>query len=101
MKKARIGINDFWLGFICGALVVILITGFIVGLVHFNKKNKEKNEYAEKQIELQELRESVINTPSDEFLEMPDVRRAVDGATAEFERGRDEALFRFRSRNSN
>jgi hypothetical protein len=99
MRKTRIGITDFWAGFICGVIVFILITGFIVGIVHFNKKNKEKNEYAEKQIELQELRESVINTPSDEFLEIPDVRRAVDGAAAEFERRRDEALFRFRNRN--
>jgi hypothetical protein len=100
MKQARIGITDFWQGFIVGVLVAITIVGFVLGLIHINKKNREKNEYAEKQIELRELREDIINRSADEFLEMPDVRRAADGAAAEFERKRDEILQRFRSRMS-
>jgi uncharacterized membrane protein len=99
-RKVRMKINDFWVGFIGGVLVAITMVGFIVGLIHINKKNREKKEYAERQIELQELREDIINRPADEFLEMPDVRRAADGAAVEFERKRDEALQRFRSRMS-
>ena len=35
-----------------------------------------------------------------DFLEVPDVRRAADGAAAEFDRKRDEALQRLRDRHS-
>jgi hypothetical protein len=100
MNKIRIGISDFWFGVICGTLAVIIMVGVIAGLRYFNKRDKELIEYAEKQIEIENLREDIINRPADEFLEIPDVRRAADGAAAEFDRKRDEALQRFRSRNA-
>jgi hypothetical protein len=90
--------SDFIKGVITGALVVTVIFGLIAGLIYFHKRDKGLIEYAEKQIEVENLREDIINRDPDEFLEIPDVRRAADGATAEFERKRDEALQRFRNR---
>ncbi|MDR0474653.1 MAG: hypothetical protein LBH43_13400 [Treponema sp.] len=90
-------LTDFSKGVIVGALVAIVVFGIIAGLLHLNKRDKELIEYAEKQIEIENLREDIINRPADEFLENPDVRRAADGATAEFDRKRDEILVRFRS----
>jgi len=90
--------TDFGKGFIFGLLVAMIIFGFIAGLIYFNNKNKELKEYAEKQIEIENLREDYGNRDPDEFLEIPGVRRATDGASAEFERKRDEAIQRFRSR---
>jgi hypothetical protein len=55
-------------------------------------------EYVEKEIELQEMREDVSNRDPVEFLEVPDVRSAVDGAAVEFDRRLDEILQRFRNR---
>jgi hypothetical protein len=91
-------LTDFGKGVIFGALAAILVFGFIAGLMYFNKRDKELIEYAEKQIEIENLREDIINRDPDEFFEIPDVRRAADGAAAEFDRKRDEALQRFRSR---
>jgi len=91
-------LTDFGKGFVFGLLAAILIFGFIAGVMYFNNKNKELIDYAEKQIEIEELREDYSNRDPVEFLEIPDVRRAADGAAAEFERKRDEALQRFRSR---
>jgi hypothetical protein len=90
--------NDFWKGVIVGALVAIIIFGIIAGLMYLNKMDKELIEYAEKQIEIENLREDIINRPADELLEIPDVRRAADGARGKFDRKRDEILERFRSR---
>jgi hypothetical protein len=91
-------LTDFAKGIIVGALVAILICGIIAGLMYLNKRDKEIVEYAEKQIELQELREDIINRDPVDFLENPDVRRAADGAAAEFDRKRDEIVERFRNR---
>jgi hypothetical protein len=67
--------------------------------VYVSNKNKEIFKNAERQIELQELREDYLNLDTIEFLEtMPDVRSAADGAIADFERKRDEILERFRNR---
>jgi hypothetical protein len=94
MKKS---ITDFGLGFIAGALVAIFVIGVITGLMYLRNRDRGLIEYAEKQIEIESLREDVINRDPVEFLEIPGVRRAADGAAAEFERKRDEALQRFRS----
>ena len=96
MKRSYL--TDFAKGTICGALVAIIILGIIAGLMYSHKKDKEKIEYAERQIEIEELREDVINRDPVEFFEIPDVRRAADGAAAEFDRKRDEILERYRSR---
>ena len=90
-------LTDFAKGTICGALVAIIVFGFIAGLMYFEKRDKEIIEYAEKQIEIEALREDVINRDPTDFLEVPGVRGAADGAAAEFERKRDEAVQRFRS----
>ena len=97
-KKFVISVTDFWFGFILGALLVIIVFSVAIGIIYFKDKNKEMIEYAEKKIEIEALREDYSHRAPDEFLDMPDVRRAADGAAAEFERKRDEALFRFRNR---
>jgi hypothetical protein len=88
--------KDFIKGVVAGALSVLFIFGVIFTLVYFYRREraykKELIEYAEKQIEIEEMREAVINRDPDEFLEIPGVRRAADGAAAEFERKRDEAI---------
>jgi len=98
MKKAIIGINDFWLGVICGTLSAIIIFGIFAGLVYLRNRDREVLEYAEKQMEIEAMREDVINRSSDEFLEIPGVRRSADRAAAEFDRQRDEILQRFRNK---
>jgi hypothetical protein len=98
MKQVLISVTDFWFGFILGALLVIIVFSVVLGIFYFKDKNREMTEYAKKQIEIEKLREDYSNRPSDDFLEIPDVRRAADGAAAEFERKRDEALQRFRGR---
>jgi len=96
MKKQYF--TDFGKGVICGALAAIIVFGVIAGLMFFNNQNKELIKYAEKQIEIEKLREDIITRNPDEFLEIPGVRRAADGAAAEFDRRREEILHRFRSR---
>jgi hypothetical protein len=90
--------TDFGKGFIAGFALAVIIFGVIFTLMYFNKRDKELVDYAKKQIEIEELREDYGNRNPVEFLEIPDVRRAADGAAAEFERKRDEALYRFRSK---
>jgi len=100
-EKAVIGMNDFWKGFIAGVTLSVIIFVLLTVVYFTNKRDKEIIEYAEKQMEIEELREDVVNRDPAEFVDtMPDVRRAADGAAAEFERKRDEALQRFRSRMS-
>jgi hypothetical protein len=96
MNRAKISINDFWRGVVAGIVASVII--FTVGfwLAHLNKRDKELIEYAERQMEIELLREDIINRPADEFLEVPDIRRAADGAAAEFDRKRDEAVQPFR-----
>ena len=90
-------LTDFAKGIICGFVAALIICGCIGLVIRSRNKDKEKIEYAERQIEIENLREDIINRPADEFFEIPDVRRAADGAAAEFDRKRDEALQRFRS----
>ena len=91
-------LTDFAKGIIIGFIAAVIISGVIFWAVFSRNKNKELIEYVEKQIEIEALREDVINRDPVEFLEVPDVRRAADGATAEFDRKRDEILERYRSR---
>jgi hypothetical protein len=89
--------NNFKMGFIAGAAASVIIFGLILGLVYFHFRDKELIEYAEKQIEIESLREDYRSRDPVEFLEVPGVRGAVDDAAGEFQRKRDEALQRFRS----
>jgi len=91
-------LTDFGKGVIAGFVLAVIIFVLIIAVHLANKRDKEIYEYAEKQIEIEALREDYGNRDPVEFLEIPDVRRAADGAAAEFERKRDEALQRFRSK---
>jgi len=93
-------LTDFAKGIITGALVVMLVFGVIYALMYFHKRDKEAIEYAEKQMEIEAMREDVINRDPVEFLGVPGVRGAVDSANTEFDRKRDEILHRFRNRNT-
>jgi len=91
-------LTDFWQGVIAGFIATAIIFSFVIWIVISNYKNKESVKYAKELQAVEQLREDYINRNPDEFLEIPDVRRAADGAAAEFERKRDEALQRFRSK---
>jgi hypothetical protein len=93
-------LTDFGKGVIAGFVLAVIIFGLIIAVHFANKRDKELIEYAKKQMEVEALHEDYGNRDPVEFLEIPDVRRAADGAAAEFERKRDEALQRFRSRNA-
>jgi len=101
MTRQRI-LTDFAIGFIVGFLSAGIIFGVVSGFMFWHNREKEIvkeiTEYAEKQQIIEELQEDYSTRAVDEFLEIPDVRRAADGAAAEFERKRDEILFRFRNR---
>jgi len=95
----KLYLTDFAKGIIAGAVAATIIACVIFWAVFIRNKNKELIEYVEKQIEIENLREDIINRSPDEFLEaIPDVRGAVDGASAGFERKRDEIMERFRNR---
>ena len=92
-------LTDFAKGIIAGFVVSAIIFSVLIVFYFLNKRDKELIDYAQRQIELQELQEDYNNRDFVEFLEtIPDVRGAADGAAAEFERRRDEALFRFRNK---
>ena len=89
--------SDFVKGLITGCIATLIICGVIFALVFFQRRDKELVEYAEKRMAIEDLREDYINRDPVEFFEIPGVRGAADGATADFERKRDEAVQRFRS----
>ena len=91
-------ITDFGKGIIVGFLLSAIVFGIVVGIMLHRQKVKEITDYAEKQMELLEMQEDIINRDPVEFLEIPGVRGAADNAAAEFERKRDEVLQQFRDR---
>jgi hypothetical protein len=91
-------LTDFAKGIIAGFLAAVIIFGSVAVVVYLRNKDKEKYEYVELQQEVEAMREDIINRPADEFLDIPGVQRAADGARDEFDRKRDEILQRFRSR---
>ena len=91
-------LTDFAVGFIAGFVIAAIIFSVVAGFVHARNKDREKIRYVEIQQEIEAMREEVINLAIDDLLELPDVRRAADGAAVEFERKRDEILERFRNR---
>jgi hypothetical protein len=93
-------LTDFAKGIIAGFLLAVIIFVVIALLRYSHNRDKEFVEYVEQEMEIEAMREEIINSDPDVFLDIPDVRRAADGAAAEFERKRDEALQRFRSRMS-
>ena len=91
-------LTDFAKGIILGFCFGVVAVGIMAGLLNRHKLDRELIEYAEKQVEIELLREDVINRDPLEFLEDTGVRRAADGAGAEFDRKRDEAVQRLRNR---
>jgi hypothetical protein len=97
-------ITDFAKGIIAGFISAVIIFSVIYALWFFQKRErtfspKELIKYVEKQIEIETLREDYRNRDPVEFIDdIPGVRRAVDRATAEFDRKRDEAIQRIRNR---
>jgi len=90
-------LTDFAKGIITGFISAVIIFGVIYALWFFKKRDKELFEYVEKQQAIENLREDYVNRDPDEFLELPGIRGAVDGATVEFLRKRDKAVQRLRS----
>ena len=91
--------TDFAKGIIIGFLAAGIVFGCIAGIVYQKQKNKELIEYAERQKAIEELREDYSNLDPYEFIEtIPNVRGAVEGASGEFERRRNEIMERFRNR---
>jgi hypothetical protein len=90
-------LTDFGKGFLVGFLIAAILFGVALGLIMQRIKAKEIIKYVEIQQAIETLREDYGNRDPIEFIDtIPDVRRAADGAAAEFERKRDEALERFR-----
>ena len=98
MKEEGAFMADFWKGIIAGFFAAVILFCLIFAFWFFNRRDKELIEYAERQIEIETLREDYVNRDPLEFLEDPGVRNAADGAAAEFNRKRDEAVQRFRNR---
>jgi hypothetical protein len=91
-------LTDFGKGFLAGFIIAAIFFGLALGIITQRIKAKEIIKYVETQQVIEVLREDYGNRDPDEFIEaIPDVRRAADGAAAEFERKRDEAVERFRS----
>lgn len=91
-------LTDFAMGITAGIIISTVLFGVIAGFWFINKRDKELIEYAEKQQEIEAMRENYVNRNSVEFLEVPGVRGAADNAYAEFERNRDEIIQQFRDR---
>ena len=92
-------LTDFAKGIITGFISAVIIFSVIYALWFFQKRDKELIKYVEKQIEIEAVREDYRNRDPVEFIDdIPGVRRAVDNATAEFDRRRDEAIQRLRNR---
>jgi len=94
-------LTDFGKGVIAGFVLAVIIFVLIIAVHLANKRDREIIEYAKKQMEVEALQEDVSNRDPAEFIDtVPGVRRTTDTAADEFKRKRDEALYRFRSRNA-
>ena len=92
-------LTDFAKGIIAGVVASMIIFGMIAGIYFHTNHNKELVEYAERQIEIEALREDYVNRNPVEFLDdIPGVRGASAGAAADFETRLSEIIHRFRNR---
>jgi len=92
--------KGFIVGFLIPSIIILIVCVFIYVRDIEKEKLKSANEHIENielQLEIKELQEDYRSRSVDELLEIPDVRRAADGAGSEFVRKRDELLQRFRS----
>jgi hypothetical protein len=90
-------LTDFAIGLIIGFAVGVIIMSLVLALAVNHYENKERIEYAERQIEVEQLREDYSSRDFVEFLELPSVRGAADRGNADFDRRREEILQRFRN----
>jgi len=74
--------TDFGKGFIAGFILAAIIFIFMAGFLFSQNIQKGNVEYAEKQIELLELQEDVINRDPVEFFDIPGVRGASKKSTS-------------------
>jgi len=94
-------LTDFSKGIVAGVVVSAVVFGAIAGIWFLRERDRGLIEYAERQEAIEVLREDYVNRDPYEFIEtIPGVSGAVDGASAEFIRRRDEALQRLRDRNT-
>jgi hypothetical protein len=92
-------LTDFAKGIIAGVIASMIIFGVVAGIYFHTNHNKELIEYAERQIEIEALREDYSNRDPVEFLDdIPGVRGASDGVAADFDTRLTEILHRFRNR---
>ncbi|GHU45518.1 hypothetical protein FACS1894190_17680 [Spirochaetia bacterium] len=92
-------ITDFFKGVLCGFCITLLLVGLFAGLYFSYQRDKQIIQNFEVQNELQIMRQDYSNRSADEFLnDNADVRTAADRAINEFERKRNEAMERIRSR---
>ena len=86
-------------GFIAGFLAAAVLLGIIAGFIYLNSRDRGRLAYAEKQIEIEVLREGYANLDAVKLLDSaPDIRRAADGAASDFDGRLYEILQRFRNR---
>ena len=94
-------LTDFSKGIIAGVVVSAVVYGAIIGIWFLHERDRGLIEYAERQEAIEVLREDYVSRDPYEFIEsVPGVSGAVDGASAEFLRRRDEALQRLRDRHT-
>jgi hypothetical protein len=90
-------LTDFEKGLIAGIAANAIVFGIFIASHFLINRDKELIEYAEKIQAVEQLRDDYANTDPIECIDaILDVRRSVDGASAEFIRKRDEAVERFR-----
>ncbi|MDR2865238.1 MAG: hypothetical protein LBV68_06500 [Spirochaetaceae bacterium] len=91
--------TDFFKGVLCGCVITLLIVGVFFGLRFSYQRDKQIIQNMELQNELQELQKDYSARDASEFLnDNADVRTAADRAIDEFNRKRNEAMERIRSR---
>ena len=79
-------LTGFAKGVIAGFVVSAVIFSAIFAFRFLDKRDRELIEYAEKQIEIEALREDYVNRDPVEFMELPGVRGGADNAINDFER---------------
>ena len=90
--------SNFIKGIITGAGMMLVLVLVIIFFRFVNERDRKLLEYMEAQNEIQAIEDDYRNRDPYEFLDTPGVRGAVDNATDEFRRKRDEAVQRIRNR---
>jgi hypothetical protein len=92
------GMNDFFKGVVRGAVVTVVVFGFVAALLWFQKRGEKIVEAWEVQNEIERVYEDYNNMGAVEFLEtVPDVRAAADRGIERIRSKRDEVIQRVRS----